>query len=82
MGEDAMCARAVACLSKAYFEVQTAWLESLVGMTWAEFTRTYNVTTAAVEETEAEAGVGVGVGAGGWEITEDGQKVVIRKRRK
>jgi len=54
----------------------------LVGMTWADFTRTYNVAAAAVEGAETEAGVGVGVGAGGWEITEDGQKVVIRRRRK
>lgn len=66
MGEDAMCARAIQCLSKAYFEVQTAWLEDLLGMTWAEFTRKYNA--------EAEAG--------GWEATEDEQKVVIRRRRK
>lgn len=77
MGEHAMCARAVACLSKAYFEVQTVWLEDLVGMTWVDFTRTYNVAAAAgVEGAEVEAG------AGGWEVTEDGQKVVVRRRKK
>jgi len=41
MGEDLIRKRAVACLSKAYFELQRVWLEDVVGMSWVEFQRRY-----------------------------------------